>query len=147
MSPFATSSVENPAPGKSAVAHGLFPPMPIHALACMTVPPRKKTSSAANAAELARVQEALRQSEVSRRESQAFFERSFHGNPTLMSIASAEDRRIIEVNPSLVRASGYSREELIGSTTEEIGLWVHDDQRLEFLRLLGTTGEVRDFEA
>jgi PAS domain S-box-containing protein len=145
--PFPTSCVENVAPGKSAVAHGLFPPMPIHAPECMTVPTRKKTSSAANAAELARVQEALRQSEVSRRESQAFFERSFHGNPTLMSIASAEDRRIIEVNPSLVRASGYSREELIGSTTEEIGLWAHDEQRLEFLRLLGTTGTVRDFEA
>ena len=134
-------------PGKSAVAHSLFPPMPIHAPACTIVPPRKKTSSAANAAELARVQEALRQSEVSRRESQAFFERSFHGNPTLMSIASAEDRRIIEVNPSLVRASGYTREELIGSTTEEIGLWAHDEQRLEFLRLLSTTGTVRDFEA
>ncbi len=113
----------------------------------MIVPTRKKTTTAANAAELARVQEALRQSEVSRRESQAFFERSFHGNPTLMSIASAEDRRIIEVNPSLVRASGYTREELIGSTTEEIGLWARDEQRLVFLDLLGTTGTVRDFEA
>src|SRR5690606_18879834 len=68
-------------------------------------------------------------------------------NPTLMSIASADDRRIIEVNPSLVRASGYTREELIGSTTEELGLWVHDEQRQEFLHRLQTTGTVRDLEA
>ncbi|MGH7946323.1 MAG: PAS domain S-box protein, partial [Opitutaceae bacterium] len=109
--------------------------------------PRKKNPTTASTTELARVQEALRQSEASRRESQAFFERSFHGNPTLMSIASADDRRIIEVNPSLVRASGYSREELIGRTTEEIGLWLRDGQRDEFLRLLRTTGTVRDLEA
>src|SRR5688572_21761274 len=121
--------------------------MSVDASTCLTVPARKKTTFSASAAELARVQEALRQSEASRRESQAFFERSFHANPTLMSIASAEDRKIIEVNPSLVRASGYSREELIGKTTEEIGLWAHDDQRLEFLNRLHTTGTVRDLEA
>src|SRR5688572_29090080 len=121
--------------------------MSVDASTCLTVPARKKTTFSASAAELARVQEALRQSEASRRESQAFFERSFHANPTLMSIATAEDRRMIEVNPSLLRASGYTREELIGKTTEEVGLWVHDHQREEFLRLLSTTGTVRGFEA
>src|SRR5687768_9050140 len=100
--------------GKSAVAHSLFPFIPVDAPPCSTVATRKKKSSSASADELARVQEALRQSEASRRESQAFFERSFHANPTLMSIASVEDGKIIEVNPALVRASGYSREELIG---------------------------------
>jgi PAS domain S-box-containing protein len=147
MSPGSTPNVEIKADHKSAVAHSLFPPMSVGAPVCLTVATRKKPTSASSAAELARVQEALRQSEASRRESQAFFERSFHGNPTLMSIANADDRRIIEVNPSLVRASGYSREELIGRTTEEIGLWAHDAQRDEFLRLLGTTGTVRDLEA
>jgi PAS domain S-box-containing protein len=139
--------VENRAHGKSAGAHGLFAPMSVDAHSCLTVASRKKTTPAASAAELARVQEALRQSEASRRESQAFFERSFHANPTLMSIASADDRRIIEVNPALLRASGYTREELIGKTTEEVGLWVHDEQREEFVRLLNTTGTVRGFEA
>ena len=119
MNSNSTADVENRAPGKSAVAHGLFAPISVDAPACLTVAPRKKTTSAASAAELARMQEALRQSEASRRESQAFFERSFHANPTLMSIASAEDRKIIEVNPSLLRASGYTREELIGKTTEK----------------------------
>ena len=76
-------------PDKSAVAHGLFPIIPIDAPGCAAVAPRKKNASASSNAELARVQEALRQSEASRRESQAFFERSFNGNPALMSIAKA----------------------------------------------------------
>ena len=118
MSFAAARDVENRAHGKSAVAHALFAPMSVDAHSCLTVASRKKTTPAASAAELARVQEALRQSEASRRESQAFFERSFHANPTLMSIASADDRRIIEVNPALSRASGYTREEFIGKTTE-----------------------------
>jgi PAS domain S-box-containing protein len=139
--------VAAPVPDKSAVAHTLFPFIPVDAPPCVPVPPRKKNQSAANATELARVREALRQSEVGRRESQAFFERSFHGNPTLMSIASAEDGRIIEVNPSLVRASGYSREEIVGHTTEEIGLWANLEQRQDFFQRLRSEGTVRDFEA
>ena len=110
------------------------------------MPPRKK-NAATSVTELARVKEALRQSEVSRRESQAFFERSFHGNPTLMSIASAEDGRIIEVNPSLLRASGYTREEIVGRTTEEIGLWANLEQRRECFRRLREDGSVRDLQA
>jgi PAS domain S-box-containing protein len=139
--------LENGAESKSAVAHGLFPPISVNAPPGLTVAPRKKSSPAASAAELARVQEALRQSELSRRESQAFFERSFHGNPTLMAITSAEDGRIIEVNPSLAHASGYSREELIGRTTDEVGLWVDANQRDEFFQRLRTKGTARDFEA
>src|SRR5688572_32460483 len=84
--------------------------MSVDASTCLTVPARKKTTFSASAAELARVQEALRQSEASRRESQAFFERSFHANPTLMSIATAEDRRMIEVNPSLLRSEEHTSE-------------------------------------
>jgi PAS domain S-box-containing protein len=141
-----TSNVESDGTAKSAVARTLFPLIPVDA-SPSTMAPRKKTSAAASAAELARMQEALRQSEASRRESQAFFERSFHGNPTLMSISSAEDGRIIEVNPSLLRASGYTREELIGKTSEEVGLWASSAKRDEFIRMLITAGTVRDLEA
>jgi PAS domain S-box-containing protein len=134
------------APVKSAVAPRLFPPIEVETPPSAPVPPRKK-NAASSAAELARVKEALRQSEVSRRESQAFFERSFHGNPTLMLIGNAEDGRIIEVNPSLLRASGYSREEVVGRTTEELGLWANLEQRQECFRRLRSEGSVRDLQA
>lgn len=98
-------------------------------------------------AELARMQEALRQSEASRRESQSFFEKSFQASPALMAIAHVEDGRLIEVNPAFLRGSGYTREEVIGRSTLELGLWARREERDEFLRLMQTAGVVRDFEA
>ena len=132
---------------KSAVARSLFTHMSVSTPVCSALSAGNKVNSPESASELARVQEALRQSEASRRESQAFFERSFHGNPTLMSITSVDDGRILEVNPSLLRASGYTREEIVGRTTGEIGIWVDDEQRNEFSRRLEKTGAVRDLEA
>jgi PAS domain S-box-containing protein len=120
--------------------------MPKRAPVRSPVPGTKTSSPVASAAELARVQEALRQSEASRRESQAIFERSFHCNPALMAIANAADGKVVEVNPALLRASGYSREEIIGRTTEEVGLWVDVEQRREFFRRLRAEGVVRDLE-
>jgi PAS domain S-box-containing protein len=132
---------------KSAVAQSLFTHMSVSTPVCSALSAGNKVNAPESASELARVQEALRQSEASRRESQAFFERSFHGNPTLMSITSVDDGRILEVNPSLLRASGYTREEIVGRTTGEIGLWDDDEQRNEFARRLEQTGAVRDLEA
>lgn len=98
-------------------------------------------------AELARVQEALRLSEASRRESQTFFEKSFQANPAFMTIGHIADGRLIEVNPAFVRGSGYSREEAIGRSTLDLNLWVRREERDEFLRRMRESGSVRDFEA
>jgi PAS domain S-box-containing protein len=97
--------------------------------------------------ELARIQEALRHAEASRRESQAFLEKSFHANPALMAITRESDGRIVEVNPALVRATGIPRDEIVGRTSLELGLWADRDQREEFFRRLATEGTVRDLEA
>ena len=98
-------------------------------------------------AELARAQAALAASAASQRESQSYFEKSFHSSPALMSIARATDGRIIEANPAFLRASGHARHEVIGHTTLELGLWLDLAQRDDFLRLIRTMGQVRDFEA
>jgi PAS domain S-box-containing protein len=98
-------------------------------------------------AELARVQEALRQSEASRRESQKYFEKSFHESPALMTIARASDGGLIEVNSAFLRGSGYTREDVLGRNTLELGLWVHPEQRDDFLERLRRDGQVRDFQA
>ena len=74
-----------------------------------SVTPFSPTSRAAAGAELARMQEALRVSEASRRESQLYFEKSFHGSSALMSISDPADGRIIEVNDAFMRGSGYPK--------------------------------------
>lgn len=119
----------------------------------MSQPPPSTSTSPTPAApdpagsELARVQEALRQSEAGRRESQTFFEKSFHASPALMAIAHVADGRLIEVNPAFLRGSGYTREEVIGRSTLALGLWARPEERDEFLRRMQAEGSVRDFEA
>jgi PAS domain S-box-containing protein len=81
------------------------------------------------------------------REARSYFEASFHSSPALMSIASAVDGKLLEVNPAFARGAGYEREELIGRTTLELGLWLHPEQRDEFLRRIRTERVIRDMEA
>ncbi|MEY2881716.1 MAG: hypothetical protein RLZZ15_4096 [Verrucomicrobiota bacterium] len=88
-----------------------------------------------------------RRAEAAQRESQAYFEKSFHSSPALMSIASAVDGKLIEINPAFARGAGYTREEAVGRTTAELGLWLRPDQRDEFLRRIRADRQIRDLEA
>ena len=78
-------------------------------------------------------QQALRSSEEK-------FAKAFHSNPTLMAITRLQDGRFIEVNDSYLEVFGYTREEVLGSTTLELGIWSHPEERaaiVEELRLKG----------
>jgi len=63
-----------------------------------------------------RAEQALRHSEVK-------FATAFRASPHAMTISSLRDGRFIDVNASFERQSGYSREEVLGKTVLEIGLW------------------------
>ena len=90
---------------------------------------RLNDSPAGNGGELARVREALRVSEASRLESRTFFEKSFHASPALMMIARVADGRLIEVNDAFLSRSGFKREEVLGRSTLELGLWARVAER------------------
>ena len=64
-----------------------------------------------------RAEEALRLSE-------AKFATAFRASPHAMTITSLKDGRFIDVNASFERQSGYSREEVLGRSVLEIGMWV-----------------------
>jgi len=63
-----------------------------------------------------RAEQALRLSE-------AKFATAFRASPHAMTITSLHDGRFIDVNASFERQSGYSREEVLGKTVLDIGLW------------------------
>jgi len=63
-----------------------------------------------------RAEQALRLSERK-------FETAFRSSPHAMTITSLRDGRFIDVNASFERQSGYSREEVLGKTVPEIGIW------------------------
>jgi PAS domain S-box-containing protein len=84
-------------------------------------------------------EEALRQSEEK-------FSKSFRSSPTLMSITTVKEGRFIEVNDAFLEASGYSRKELVGNTSEKLGLWVNPAERDEAIDILQKEGIVRNRE-
>jgi PAS domain S-box-containing protein len=57
------------------------------------------------------------------RDSEAKFATAFRASPHAMTISSLRDGRFIDVNASFERQSGYSRDEVLGKTVLEIGLW------------------------
>jgi PAS domain S-box-containing protein len=84
--------------------------------------------------------------EAELRASEQRFARLFHGNPLPMAITRLDDDRYLDVNQAASRFSGYAREEMIGRTRVELGLWAVPAQREEVARRLRADGQARDVE-
>lgn len=84
-------------------------------------------------------EEALRQSEER-------FSKAFQASPLALTITSLKTSRLLEVNETFCRMSGYTREEAVGRTTRELGVWVQDSDRQEEVALVSELGRVRDRE-
>ncbi len=86
-----------------------------------------------------RTEEALRQSRQS-------FSVAFESCPIAASIASPEDGRFIEVNANYERDFGWTREELIGRSSLEIGLWPDRAARDAWLAAMRAAGRLVNHE-
>ena len=88
-----------------------------------------------------------RRSEAMQRESQDYFAKSFQASPALTALARVDDGRIIEANSAFLSASGYTREEVLGRNTMELGVWPDPAHRTAFMEQLQRQGAVREYEA
>ena len=75
------------------------------------------------------------------------FTRLFQLSPDGVSLTRARDDQFLEVNDSFVTLTGWTREELLGHTSLEHGLWAAREQRAAVLREVTERGEIRGFEA
>lgn len=89
---------------------------------------------------------ALRSSEARLRESQERFSKAFRASPVFASIARMSDGKFIEVNEAFLQTCGYTREEVIGSTSADLGLWADLSERGKFLLELQLRGFIRNRE-
>lgn len=80
------------------------------------------------------------------RESRGRLEAVFRGSPQPLALSAFEDARIIDINDAWVRTFGYPREEILGRSFAEIGLWEDLDQRTRMYDTLRATGSVREVE-
>src|SRR5438093_1072710 len=67
--------------------------------------------------------------------------------PVILTITRLADGRFVEVNERFLTVTGYTREEVLGRTPLEIGLWINPGQRAEGLKRLREGRPVREIEA
>lgn len=74
------------------------------------------------------------------------FSRLFMASPDIMLVTDPSDGMIIEINEVFCSAFGFSRDEAIGKTYVELGIWHDKKQRRQFARQIREHGECRNFE-
>jgi two-component system cell cycle sensor histidine kinase/response regulator CckA len=87
-----------------------------------------------------------KRTEKALRESEERFSKAFQATPVPICISDLGQSRIVDVNDGFLRLFGYAREELIGRTALEIGLWVNPKDRDQIIQRLQNQESVRDFE-
>ena len=84
--------------------------------------------------------------EAALRASEQRFAKIFQATPDLLSISGLKDGNLLEVNEAFLRALGYQRDEVVGRSSSELGIWADEQERLRVHRALEERGEVRDQE-
>jgi PAS domain S-box-containing protein len=74
------------------------------------------------------------------------FVKAFEANPQPMSLTTLDDGRYLDVNESFLIMSGFTREEVIGHTSLELGNFDDPGQRDSFVAPLKEKGSIRNFE-
>jgi PAS domain S-box-containing protein len=87
-----------------------------------------------------------RKAEVELAQSEEKFSKAFRRGPLAITLVSMGNGRYIDVNEVFEAHTGWMREDIVGRTPLEIGLWADSDQRTAFMNRLTANGSVRDFE-
>jgi PAS domain S-box-containing protein len=87
-----------------------------------------------------------RRAEMSLRESEERFSKAFKTSPYAYMIANMEDGVIIEVNDAFTTLSGFTRDEVLGSSTLTLNFWVIEEDRKRMVATLRDSGVVERME-
>jgi PAS domain S-box-containing protein len=91
--------------------------------------------------------EPRRKAETALRLSEERFAKAFRLAPVPTTISTVEDHRFLEINEAFTRGLGYEAQDVVGYHSDDVGLWVEDEERSRFAAELGKVGSVRNFEA
>jgi len=87
-----------------------------------------------------------KQAEEALRKSELKLSKIFHTVPALIGITTVAEGRCIDINETGLRTLGYRREEIVGRTTLELGIWESKSARDRVIHALKENGMVRDME-
>ena len=74
------------------------------------------------------------------------FQKAFRSSPDWFVISTLEGGFYIDVNEAFLWATGYTKEEILGKSAVEVGIWVDPQRRSEMVKILRETGIVRNLE-
>jgi PAS domain S-box-containing protein len=74
------------------------------------------------------------------------FNRLFNNNPALMAVSNMPDRRFTEVNDAFLIKLGFSRAEVIGKTSDEMGLFVQPEKQKALAEELRKRDRITNYE-
>ena len=100
-----------------------------------------------------------KQAEAALRSSEERFSKAFHASPVGISICTLTDGCFLDANESFLRSLGWPRDEFIGRTARDLGMWVNSEDEPRLAQILHTqnstgnqeikirtkAGEVRDW--
>ena len=84
-----------------------------------------------------------RRMEKALQESEERLSRVFYLLPDLVTVSSVDDGRFVEMNHQWEAMMGYTREEAVGRTTNELQIWVHPEERRRLVEDIRKDGFVR----
>lgn len=93
---------------------------------------------------LDQTQRALENAERNRDFSETKFSKVFLASPIPFSITTMDDGRFVDVNDAFEHSYGYSRDELIGRTILDVGIWDDPDDRPRMLSVVREHGSIRN---
>ena len=74
------------------------------------------------------------------------FSKAFQKSPVWVNLSSLDDGRYLEVNAAFLESTGYERDQVIGKTSLELGVWPEPAQRREMVKRLKAGESVRNAE-
>ena len=89
---------------------------------------------------------ARRRADEALRFSEEKFAKAFLSSPLRVSIGTLAEGRFLEVNDAFLRDHGFTRDQVIGRTSPELGLWANPEDRRRLIEAIERDGMVREFE-
>ncbi|HPI93686.1 MAG TPA: PAS domain S-box protein [Deltaproteobacteria bacterium] len=87
-----------------------------------------------------------KKAEEALKRSEEMFARAFRSSPDAITITILENGLFLDVNDSFLRITGYTRDEAIGHTSIELGIWPSPEFRREVMAQLAGKGSIKDLE-
>lgn len=88
--------------------------------------------------------ESRKRAETALLESEQRFTKLFSASPLSVTLSSIATGRILAMNEAFTSTSGYTREEALGRTTMELGLWPTAEDRAAVMEAVHALGAVRN---